>query len=240
MRGKRKLIDGQRLNASRNISGHEGAEETDVTADGGCGIQLGSLVRVLLYGARCLILTWVVTGLMSLAVEPIGRVIGGTKNLWAAKNFILVGGLALTLYINKLATDERLERNDLTFTLEPSNGIRAWVLHFFGDLGIPLGITLSVAPALTSIYSNESGAEKGLPLNLTIGVSNIIVATLNLPWNNVFGGENLSIFEILSQNLPGSRELLHGGPTSDIRANSAPISSIRADGDLTSGIRDDG
>ncbi|XP_072092126.1 uncharacterized protein [Arachis hypogaea] len=38
-------------------------------------------------------------------------------------------------------------------------------------------ITLSVALALASIYSNESGAGKGLPLNLAIGVSKI---TLNV------------------------------------------------------------
>ncbi|XLU99734.1 hypothetical protein S245_014074, partial [Arachis hypogaea] len=36
--------------------------------------------------------------------------------------------------------------------------------------------------------------ERGLPLNLAIGVSNIIVATLSLPWNNVFGDENLPTF----------------------------------------------
>ncbi|XP_025692909.1 sucrose transport protein SUC1-like [Arachis hypogaea] len=112
------------------------------------------------YGARCLLLTWAATGLMSLAVEPIGRALGGAKNLWAAGNFILAGGLAMTLYISKLAKDEQLKRNDLTFTREPSNGIQAWVLPFFGVLGIFLTITLSVALALASIYSNKSGAVK--------------------------------------------------------------------------------
>ncbi|XLR62412.1 hypothetical protein HN51_005712 [Arachis hypogaea] len=48
VRGKRKMIDGQRLNASGNISDHEWAEKTDVTDDGGCAIQLSCLVRVLL------------------------------------------------------------------------------------------------------------------------------------------------------------------------------------------------
>ncbi|RYR61475.1 hypothetical protein Ahy_A04g018653 [Arachis hypogaea] len=62
------------------------------------------------YGVRCIMLTWVVTGLMSLAVEPIG----------------------------KLAKDARLNRNDLTFSREPSNGIQAWILHFFGILGISI------------------------------------------------------------------------------------------------------
>ncbi|QHO39579.1 hypothetical protein HN51_005777 [Arachis hypogaea] len=106
------------------------------------------------YGVQCLMLTWAVTGLMSLAVESIGR----------AGNFILASGLAMTLYISKLAKDERLERNDLTFTRDPSNDIRDWVLRFFGVLGIPLAITLSVALALASIYSNESGAGKGMIL----------------------------------------------------------------------------
>ncbi|QHO39316.1 hypothetical protein HN51_005539 [Arachis hypogaea] len=112
------------------------------------------------YGARCLMLTWAVTGLMSLAVEPIGLTLGGTKNLWTAGNFILNGGFPMTLYISKLAKDERLKRNNLTFTREPSNGIQAWILCFFDVLGIFLTITLSVAPALPSIYSNESGAGK--------------------------------------------------------------------------------
>ncbi|QHO39314.1 Sucrose transport protein [Arachis hypogaea] len=76
------------------------------------------------YGARCLMITWAVTGLMSLAVEPIVRTLGGVKNLWASENFILADGLAITLYISKLVKDERLERNDLTFTREPSNGIQ--------------------------------------------------------------------------------------------------------------------
>ncbi|XP_057756285.1 sucrose transport protein SUC1-like [Arachis stenosperma] len=103
------------------------------------------------YRARCLMLTWGVTGLMFLAVEPIGRALGGAKNIWATGNFILAGGLALTLYISKLAMDERLKRNDLTFTREPFNGIQAWVLRFFGVLDIFLTITLSVALVLPSI-----------------------------------------------------------------------------------------
>ncbi|XLS55785.1 hypothetical protein HN51_005540 [Arachis hypogaea] len=92
------------------------------------------------YGARCLMLTWAVTGLMCLAVEPIGQALSGTKNLWTAANFILAGALAMTLYISKLAKDERLKRNYLTFTCEPSNGFQAWVLRFFGVLGIFLTI----------------------------------------------------------------------------------------------------
>ncbi|XP_052116621.1 sucrose transport protein SUC1-like [Arachis duranensis] len=167
------MIDGQQLNASGNISDHKEAEETDVTADGGYGTQLGYW-----YGARCLMLTWTVTGLMSLAVEPIGQALGGAKNLWTAENFILAGGLAMTLYISKQAKDERLERNDLTFTREHSNSL------LFG-----FQITLSVAPALASIYSNESSAGKGMILI-------IIVATLSLPWNNVFGGRNLPTFDV--------------------------------------------
>ncbi|XLS56024.1 hypothetical protein HN51_005779 [Arachis hypogaea] len=125
-------------------------------------------------------LTWVITDLMSFAVEPIGRVLDGTENLWTPENFILAGGLAMTLYISKLAKDKRLEHNDLTFTREPYNGIWAWVLHFSGILGILLAITLNVARALAFIYSNESGAGKGLPLNLIIGVSKVKIYLLNV------------------------------------------------------------
>ncbi|XLS90898.1 hypothetical protein HN51_066906 [Arachis hypogaea] len=63
-----------------------------------------------------LMLTWLVMGAMSLAVVHIARAFGGAKNLWGAGNFILVGGLAMTVYISNLAKDERLERHlDLRF-----------------------------------------------------------------------------------------------------------------------------
>ncbi|KAL4382372.1 hypothetical protein AHAS_Ahas04G0226900 [Arachis hypogaea] len=48
------------------------------------------------YGTQGLILTWVVAGVICLAVQPIGRAFGCAKNLSAAENFILAGGLAMT------------------------------------------------------------------------------------------------------------------------------------------------
>ncbi|QHO39841.1 Sucrose transport protein [Arachis hypogaea] len=122
------------------------------------------------YGTQGLMKTWVVAGVMSMAVQPIGGALSGAKNLWAARNFILAGGLTMTFYISKLAKDKPRKRNYLT----PSSGILVLVFCFFGVLGIPIGITLSVPPALASIYSNESGsnesgagkAEDYLPPNL--------------------------------------------------------------------------
>ncbi|KAL4322304.1 hypothetical protein AHAS_Ahas14G0197100 [Arachis hypogaea] len=51
------------------------------------------------YGNCGIMLTWSVMGAMSLAVGPNSRALGSTKNLWAAENFILAGGLAMTVYI---------------------------------------------------------------------------------------------------------------------------------------------
>ncbi|XLS90893.1 hypothetical protein HN51_066901 [Arachis hypogaea] len=88
------------------------------------------------YGNCGLMLTWLVMGAMSLAVGPIARALGSTKNLLAAGNFILAGGLAMMVYISKLAKDERLERHvDLCFyDRYPSNALRIGVLSFFGIL----------------------------------------------------------------------------------------------------------
>ncbi|RYR61481.1 hypothetical protein Ahy_A04g018660 [Arachis hypogaea] len=155
-------------------------EETDVTADGGCdAIQLyisdwmgskvysgehGKLYFVAIplytigywYGVRCLMLTWAVTGLMSLDVEPIVRALGAAKNLWAAENFILAGSLAITLYISKLVKDERLERNDLTFTHYSGNTKlamekRVWSLKALSPRSVPLDSYLMVMSSLSQL-----------------------------------------------------------------------------------------
>ncbi|QHO08300.1 hypothetical protein HN51_066903 [Arachis hypogaea] len=87
-----------------------------------------------------LILSWLVLGATSLIVGPIARALGGAKNIWAAGKFFLAGGLAMTVYIRKLAKDERLKCHvDLRFYYRyPSNALRIGVLSFFGVLGILL------------------------------------------------------------------------------------------------------
>ncbi|KAL4322305.1 hypothetical protein AHAS_Ahas14G0197200 [Arachis hypogaea] len=96
------------------------------------------------YGNCGLMLTWLVMGAMSLAVGPIARALGSTKNLLAAGNFILAGGLAMMVYISKLAKDERLERHvDLCFyDRYPSNALRIGVLSFFGILLVVLAMLI--------------------------------------------------------------------------------------------------
>ncbi|MED6132532.1 transcription factor [Stylosanthes scabra] len=148
-------------------------------------------------GAMGLLINSVVLGAMSLAVEPIGRAVGGAKNLWGFVNFILAGGLGMTLYISKVAKHDRLINP--RFVGHPSAGVKAGALSFFAVLGIPLAITYSVPFALASIYSSDTGAGQGLSLgvlNLAIVIPQMIVAALSGPWDNVFDGGNLPAFAV--------------------------------------------
>ncbi|KAL4322306.1 hypothetical protein AHAS_Ahas14G0197300 [Arachis hypogaea] len=118
-----------------NVRDDVGAVEADVIAD--CGYK---------YENCGLMLTWLVMGATSLTVGSIACALGGAKNIWATRNFILAGGLAMTVYISKLAKDERLERHvDLCFYYRyPSNALRIGVLSFFGVLGILLVVLAMV------------------------------------------------------------------------------------------------
>ncbi|GAU46554.1 hypothetical protein TSUD_241450 [Trifolium subterraneum] len=57
-------------------------------------------------GAVRLTVNAVVIGLMSLAVELLGRLVGGAKRLWAGVNIILVIGMAMTVLITKATKHE--------------------------------------------------------------------------------------------------------------------------------------
>ena len=90
-------------------------------------------------GALGLMLNAVVLGVMSLGVEPIGRVAGGAKNLWGIVNFILAIGMAMTVYITKVAQHERHVAGHY---VPPSAGVKAGALTFFAVLGVPLAVSI--------------------------------------------------------------------------------------------------
>ncbi|WP_166509967.1 hypothetical protein, partial [Escherichia coli] len=58
-------------------------------------------------GSLGLMFNSVVLAVMSLAVEPMSRILGGVKRLWGLVNFILAVGLALTILITKEAEHHR-------------------------------------------------------------------------------------------------------------------------------------
>lgn len=93
-------------------------------------------------GALGLMLQAVVLGLMSLATEPLGRMIGGVKRLWGVVNFILAICMAMTVVITKVAEHERLVTGGATVGA-PSDGVKVGALLFFAVLGIPLAVRIA-------------------------------------------------------------------------------------------------
>ena len=149
-------------------------------------------------GALGLMLNAVVLALMSLAVEPLGKMVGGIKKLWGIVNIILAICLGMTVLITKIAEQERQTSGGATIG-NPSDGVMAGAFLFFGVLGIPLAITFSVPFALASIYCSASGAGQGLSLgvlNLAIVIPQMFVSTLSGPWDALFGGGNLPAFVV--------------------------------------------
>ncbi|KAK7315450.1 hypothetical protein VNO77_33997 [Canavalia gladiata] len=148
-------------------------------------------------GSLGLMINAVVLGVMSLAVEPLGRIVGGVKRLWGIVNIILAIALAMTVVITKSAEHERHMHH--TLPGHPSEGIKISALVFFAVVGIPLAITYSVPFALASIYSSTSGAGQGLSLgvlNLAIVIPQMLVSALSGPWDALFGGGNLPAFVV--------------------------------------------
>ncbi|XP_061371287.1 sucrose transport protein SUC8-like [Gastrolobium bilobum] len=149
-------------------------------------------------GALGLMLNSVVLGLVSLVLEPLGRLVGGVKRLWGMVNLVLAVCLAMTVLITKAAEHER-HVSGAAAVGAPSHGVKAAALIFFSALGIPLAITYSVPFALASIYSSTSGAGQGLSLgllNISIVVPQMLVSAISGPWDALFGGGNLPAFVV--------------------------------------------
>lgn len=145
-------------------------------------------------GSLGLLVNSVVLGLMSLAIEFLSRVIGGTNRLWGIVNFVLAGCLAMTVVITKMAEHFRSTAPPDT---PPPIEIKAAAISLFGALGIPQAVTFSIPFALASIFSNESGAGQGLSLgvlNLAIVIPQMLVSVVSGPLDAMFGGGNLPAF----------------------------------------------
>lgn len=93
-------------------------------------------------GSLGLMINAVVLAFMSLAVEPLGRILGGVKNLWGIVNFILAICMAMTVLITKTAEHDRLISGGATVGA-PSSGVKAGAIAFFGVMGIPLAVNSS-------------------------------------------------------------------------------------------------
>ncbi|KAL2893650.1 Sucrose transport protein SUC2 [Bienertia sinuspersici] len=96
------------------------------------GVRLGSVG---------LILTACSLGLMSLAIDPLSKVLGGARRLWGVVNFVLATALALTALITKSAEKARKSAQPGT---PPPKSVKAGTLALFAALGIPQAIFVSL------------------------------------------------------------------------------------------------
>ncbi|GLT44414.1 hypothetical protein SLA2020_183160 [Shorea laevis] len=147
-------------------------------------------------GALGLIIQSIILGLTSLALEPVGRVIGGVTNLWGLLNVILCLCLASTVVITKMAEAWR-SSHGADYTLSSPVNIKVSALAVFGVLGIPLAVTYSIPFALASIYCSTTGGGQGLflgVLNLSIVIPQMFVSAISGPMDVAFGGGNLPAF----------------------------------------------
>ncbi|CAA3020672.1 sucrose transport -like [Olea europaea subsp. europaea] len=150
-------------------------------------------------GALGLMLSAVVLGCTSLAMEFLARGLGGVKRLWGIANFLLAICLALTVLITKLAQSTRRHTTHSGDAKPPVTGVKVGALALFAVLGIPQAVTFSIPFALASIFTSDSGsgAGQGLSLgvlNLAIVIPQMVVSLLSGPWDALFGGGNLPAF----------------------------------------------
>ncbi|KAE8714273.1 Sucrose transport protein [Hibiscus syriacus] len=146
-------------------------------------------------GALGLMINSIVLGLTSLALEPVGRLIGGVKNVWAVVNFVLCACLASTVLITKAA--EAWRRHAGPELAHPPAQVQGSALAVFGILGIPLAVTYSIPFALASIYCSSAGGGQGLSLgvlNMSIVIPQMFISVVSGPLDDAFGGGNLPAF----------------------------------------------
>ncbi|KAM7279954.1 hypothetical protein ACFE04_007088 [Oxalis oulophora] len=145
-------------------------------------------------GAVGLMINSVILAGFSIAIEPLGRLVGGVKRVWGGVNLILAVGLGMTVLITKRAEEWRAEGSGGHPLSLPPPGIKAAALSFFGALGIPLSVTFSIPFALASIYSSASGGLSLGVLNLAIVIPQMIVSVVSGQLDAAFGGGNLAAF----------------------------------------------
>ncbi|KAH7833062.1 hypothetical protein Vadar_002772 [Vaccinium darrowii] len=158
----------------------------------------GSAVETKLYdqgvstGSLGLMLYAVVLGIMSLAIEPMAKILGHVKRVWGFGNMVLAICLALTYAVSKMA-----EKARGTTLQPPSSHVKASAIGLFAVFGIPQAVTFSIPFALASIYSSSSGAGQGLSLgllNISICIPQMFVSLIVGPLDSAFGGGNIPGF----------------------------------------------
>ncbi|KAL9245503.1 hypothetical protein vseg_019147 [Gypsophila vaccaria] len=145
-------------------------------------------------GSLGLMLTAVVLGFFSLAIDPLSNMLGGAGKLWGLVNFVLAAGLAMTAVVTKVAEHARKSAPPYA---PPHHGAKFGALAIFAALGIPQAVTFSIPFALASIFSSDSGSGQGLSLgvlNLAIAIPQMFVSLISGPWDQLFGGGNLPAF----------------------------------------------
>ncbi|GAB2291196.1 hypothetical protein Dimus_025455 [Dionaea muscipula] len=110
------------------------------------GVRTGSLGLMLTAGSL---------GAMSLAVDPLSRVLGGGRKLWGGVNLLLAKALAATVLVTKMA---HKARNRLPPFAPPPAPVKLATLSLFAVMGIPQAVTFSIPFALASIFCSDSGA----------------------------------------------------------------------------------
>jgi len=101
-------------------------------------------------GSLGLMLTAATLGFMSLAIDPLSKLLGGARKLWGVVNFILAAGLALTVLVTKMA--ERARKSAPPGSLPPRD-VRAGTLTLFAAMGIPqaVSVTLYLHPKFENV-----------------------------------------------------------------------------------------
>ncbi|CAN1773593.1 Sucrose transport protein SUC5 [Linum perenne] len=144
-------------------------------------------------GSVGMVINSIVLLIVSLAIDPLAKKLG-VNLLWGGVNLILGICLIMTAVISKVAESER--RHGST---SPSSGITSASLAVFGILGLPLAVAYSISFAMTSIYSQGSGAGHGLSvgvLNLAICLPQMVVSLGSGPLDAALGGGNLPAFVV--------------------------------------------
>lgn len=91
-------------------------------------------------GSLGLILTAATLGFMSLAIDPLSKVLGGARRLWGVVNIVLAVALLMTAVITKAA--ERARKSAPPGT-PPPRGVKAGTLTLFATMGIPQAVSIT-------------------------------------------------------------------------------------------------
>ncbi|XP_059069694.1 sucrose transport protein SUT4 isoform X3 [Cryptomeria japonica] len=145
-------------------------------------------------GAFGLLLNSVVLGVSSFLIDPLCRW-RGSKDLWAASNFIVFVCMASTAVISAYAVSEH--HKGIQYMIGNVSSVKAASVALFALLGFPLAITYSIPFSVTAELTADAGGGQGLAtgvLNLAIVIPQIVVALGAGPWDALFGGGNVPAF----------------------------------------------